>query len=73
MSLFCFGKLGNEQEVTAYTWVYSISNYRYVKQTIGYMKPQINPNIIILSDFNTPFAPTDRLYRQNKQRNLNNK
>lgn len=37
------------------------------------MKPQINPNIIILSDFNTPFVPIDRLYRQNKQRNLNNK
>ena len=42
-----------------------------VRQMLTSMKGEINSNIIIVGDFNTPLTPMDRSTKQNKQGNTN--
>ena len=42
----------------------NIGASQYIRQTLTDIKGEINSNIIIVGEFNTPLSPMDRSYRQ---------
>jgi hypothetical protein len=59
------GIIHQEDITTTYTLSYDASNF--IKQILLDKKAQIDPNTIIVDNFNTPLSPIDKLYRQMNQ------
>ena len=67
------GSIQEEDITVVNTYAPNIGTPQYIRQTLTYIKGEIDSNTIILGDFNTPLTPMDRSSKQknNKTQVLN--
>ena len=58
------GSIQEEYVTIINTYASNIGVLQYVRQMLTSMKGEINSNIIILGDFNTPLTPMDKSTKQ---------
>jgi exonuclease III len=56
----------NQEEITIINlYVPNASAPNFIEHTLKYLKQHIDPNAVVMGDFNTPLLITDRSYKQN--------
>jgi hypothetical protein len=61
----------HQEEITIIDlYASNVSVPNFIKHTLKDLKPHIDPNTVVVGDFNTPLSPLDRSSKQkNQQRN----
>jgi hypothetical protein len=58
------GAIHQEEIIIVNLFVPNIGALNFIEHTLLYLKTQIDPNTVVVGDFNTPLSPIDRSSKQ---------
>jgi hypothetical protein len=55
-----------EEKIIIKLYAHNVSSPNFIKHTLKDLKPHIDPNTVVVGNFNTPLSPVDKSSMQKK-------
>jgi hypothetical protein len=66
-SILIKGEIHQKEIIIISLYASNVNALNFIKHTLKYLKIYINPNTVIVGDFNTPLSP---IHRSSKQKSM---